>query len=88
MEEADRIVQPVIGAQRVGTDQFGKPVRDMGIGAADGAHFVQHHGNAGIGRGPCRLATGQTAADDVQCFHDPPFRRAGKARPRRRTIAA
>ena len=42
-----------------------RPVGLVRIGAANGAHFVQDDGNAGLGRLPCGFRAGEAAADDV-----------------------
>ena len=41
MQQAHRIVFPVVRAEGVGANQFGQPVRMVGVGAAHRAHLVQ-----------------------------------------------
>ena len=65
MEEADGIVLEIVGAQGVGADEFGQPLGVMGVGAAHGAHLVQHDPGAGLRRLPGRFRARQSAADDV-----------------------
>ncbi len=65
VQQADCASGPVVGAERVGADQLGQLVRLVGVCAAHGAHFVQDHGDAGLGDLPGGLGTGQAAADDM-----------------------
>ena len=68
MDDADGIAGGVIGAERIGADQFGKPIGLVGGCLADAAHFMQDDRNAGIGDLPGGLRTGKTAADNVNGF--------------------
>ena len=65
MQQADRVVGRVVGAERIGTDEFGETVGAVCFGRARWAHLVQHDVDAGIGDLPCGLGTGQAAADNV-----------------------
>ena len=69
MEHADRVGRRVVGAKRVGADEFGEPARPVGGGRGPRAHFVQHDGNAGFRRLPRRLRSGEAAADHVNGTH-------------------
>ena len=69
MQQPDGVVLGVVGAERVGTDEFGKAVGLVRVGAAHRAHFVQDNRNAGLGRLPCCFRTGEAAADDVDWLH-------------------
>ena len=65
VQQADGIVDGVVGAEGIGADQFGQPVGAMGLGAAHGPHFMEDDGNAGAGELPGRLAAGKAAAHDM-----------------------
>ena len=65
MEQADGVVLRIVRAEGIGADQFGQAVGLVGIGAADGAHLMQHHRGAGLRRSPGRFRARQSAADDV-----------------------
>ena len=47
VQQADRVVGGIVGAEGVGADQLGQAVGEMRIGAAHRAHLVQHHRHAG-----------------------------------------
>ena len=65
MQQADGVVLGIVGAQGVGADEFGQPLGVVGVGAAHGAHLVQHDPGAGLSRLPGRFRARQSAADDV-----------------------
>jgi len=67
VQQADGVVLPVVRAEGVGTDQFRKAVRVVGVGlhARHAAHLVQNHGHAGLGNLPGSLGAGEAAADNV-----------------------
>ncbi len=65
MENADGIGFGIIRAERIGTDQLGKLLGLVGIGAAHRAHFVQYDGHARLRELPCSFRTGKATADDV-----------------------
>ena len=65
MQQADRIGLGVVGAEGIGADQFGEAVGLVRLGAAHGAHLVQHDGHAGFGDLPRSFRAGEAAADDV-----------------------
>ena len=69
MQQAHRIVGPIIGTERVGADQFGQAVGLVGKGGFDGPHFMQHHVQPGLSRLPGSFRPGQPAADYVNFFH-------------------
>jgi hypothetical protein len=65
VQQPDRIVLGVIGAERIGANQLGQRrglVRGRG---AQRPHLVQHHRYAATDDLPGRLATREAAADDV-----------------------
>ena len=65
VQEADRVVLAVVGAERVGADELGERaglVRRRGV---LGSHLVQHDRNAAGGDLPGSFGTGEPAADDV-----------------------
>ncbi|MCY1239343.1 hypothetical protein D9M72_521350 [compost metagenome] len=65
MQNADRIAGRIIRAERIGTDEFGKAVGLVRVGAAHAAHLVQNDRDAGLGNLPGSLRTGKAAADDM-----------------------
>ena len=65
VQQADGVVLRIVGAEGVGADQLGQAVGLVRLGAAHRPHLVQHHGHAGLGELPGRLAAGEAAADDV-----------------------
>jgi len=54
-----------LGAEGVGTDQFGEFFGMVGGTSLKGAHFVKHHGDASPGNLPGGFGSGESAADDV-----------------------
>ncbi|GAA3853355.1 hypothetical protein GCM10022626_25980 [[Pseudomonas] carboxydohydrogena] len=57
----------------------------MGVGRANGAHFMEHDAASARGDLPCGLGPGEAAADDVNGFnrgsgHGPALRPAGPQR--------
>ena len=70
VDDADRVVQRVVGAERIGADELGEALGAVRFGAAQRAHFVQDDGNVGLGDLPSRLAAGEAAADDVNGAHE------------------
>ncbi len=44
VQQADGIGRSIVGAERVGADEFGELVGLVSLGHAHRAHFVQHHG--------------------------------------------
>ena len=69
VQEADRVVERIIGAERVGADQLGQPAGLVRLGRAHRAHLVHHDRDAGARRLPGGLAAGQTAADHMDGRH-------------------
>ena len=69
VEEADRIVVAVVGAERVRAHELGEAAGLVDRGGAQRAHLVQHHGNAPGGDLPSGFAPGQPAADDMDGLH-------------------
>jgi hypothetical protein len=68
VQQAHRVGLRVVRAEGVGADELGKPVRLVGVGAAQGAHLVEDHRNAGLRDLPGRLRTGKPAADHMDGF--------------------
>ena len=83
MQQANRIVVRVIGAETVGTDQFRQTVGVMRVCSLDRAHFMQNDRHPGPGQLPSRLRPGETAADDVNrlCHARAMLRRAWRRNP-------
>ena len=65
VDQAHGIGVGVIGAERVGADEFGEPIGPMRLCATHRPHLVQHHGHAGFGDLEGGLTAGEAAADDV-----------------------
>ncbi len=65
VQEPDGVIGPIVGPERVGTDQFGQVAALVGGGAAVRAHLVQHGVGAGLGDLPGGFAAGQAAANDM-----------------------
>ena len=65
MQKADGIVLPIIRTEGVGTDKFGQALRGVRLGHAFGAHFVEHHGHAHIGRLKSGFAAREAPADHM-----------------------
>ena len=65
VQQADRVIGGIVGAEGIGAHQLGKPVGLVGIGAAFGAHFVENDRHPGARDLPGSLGTCKTAADDV-----------------------
>ncbi len=66
VEQPDRIVLGIVGAEAVRADHFGEPVglvRRSRVAAA--AHFAQADAHARFGELPGSLGAGESAADDV-----------------------
>ena len=68
MQQPDRVIGGVVGAERIGADQFGEAVGAVRLGHPMRAHLVQHHANAGIGDLPRGFRAGEAGADDVNGF--------------------
>ena len=65
MQNADGAGLGVIGAERIGTDEFGEVLRMMRGGFSCRAHFVQQHGNPLPRDLPSSLAARKAAADHM-----------------------
>ena len=76
MEDADCVGRRVVGAKRVGADELGQPARPVSGRRGQRAHLMQHDGNAGLGRLPRRLRSGEAAADNVDGTHGVSWRSA------------
>src|SRR5665647_1102513 len=79
MQQADRIVVLVVGAEGIRADQLGKAVGLVHRRRAQRPHFVQHDRHAALRELPGSLRAGEAAADDMNGFqghggklaHDP-----------------
>ncbi len=65
MQDADRARLRIVGAERIGADEFSEIAGLMRGRHADGAHFVQYDGQAVARDLPGRLRSCQSRADDV-----------------------
>src|SRR6185295_163465 len=65
MQQADRVVRLIVGAERIGADEFRQRRRLVCGGAAQRAHFVQHGRYAMGGELPGGLTAGQSPADNM-----------------------
>ena len=61
VQQADGVVGGVVGAERIGADEFGEAVGAVGLGHPHRAHLVQDHANAGIGDLPGGFRAGEAA---------------------------
>src|SRR3979490_2167660 len=68
VQQADRVVDGIVGAEGVGTDEFGEVFREMRLGAAHRPHLVHHPPHAGRRELPRRLRAREAAAYDVNCL--------------------
>ena len=71
VQEADGIVLAIVGAERVGADEFRELVALVHGGRAHRPHLMQHHGDAARRDLPRRFRAGEAAADDVNGFGHP-----------------
>ena len=65
VQQADRIVGGVIGAERIGADELGEAVGAVRLGHPDRAHLVQHDRDARPGDLPGGFGAGKAGADDM-----------------------
>jgi hypothetical protein len=65
MQQANRVVLPIIGPEGIRADQFREASSFMRLRIAFWAHLVQHHPRAYLRRLPRRLSAGESPADDV-----------------------
>ena len=65
VQQPDRVVEPVVGAERIGADQLGERAGLVRFGFAHRAHLMQDHRDARAGELPGRLAAGQAATDHL-----------------------
>ena len=65
MQKADGAALGIVGAERIGADQFGELSGLVHGGRANGPHFVQHRWHAAARKLPGGLGTGEAAADDM-----------------------
>ncbi len=72
VQQADRVVILVVGAERIGADQLGVAVGLVRGGRAQRPHLMQHHRHAGLRELPGGLRAGKAAADDVNGFQGHP----------------
>ena len=61
MQQADRVVGGVVGAERIGADEFGQAVGAVRLGHPHRAHLVQDDADAGIGDLPGGFRAGEAA---------------------------
>ncbi len=55
VQQADRVVHGIVGAEGVGANQLRQGIGLMGVGAANRTHLVENHRRAGFGCLPGRL---------------------------------
>ncbi len=65
MKQADSIVRRVIGAERIGTNEFGEAVGAMSVRGADRPHFMEHDVHTGVGDLPSGFGACKASANDV-----------------------
>ena len=61
MQQADRVVGGVVGAEGIGADELGEAFGAVRLGHPLRAHLVQHDGNAGVGDLPGGFRAGKAA---------------------------
>ena len=69
VQQPDRVVLPIVGAERIRTHEFGQALAGVRFGHPAGPHLVQHDAAARLRRLPCRFASREAPADDVDCAH-------------------
>ena len=65
VQQPDRIVLGIVGAQRIRADELGEVVGAVCVGGAQRPHLVQYDARTSPCGLPRRLATGEAAADDM-----------------------
>ena len=65
MQQADGVVGGIVGAERVGADEFGQAFGPVGLGHPQRAHLVQDDANARIGDLPGGFRAGKAAANHM-----------------------
>ena len=65
MQQADGVVGGVVGAERIGADEFGEAFGAVRLGHPQRAHLVQDDANARIGDLPGGFRAGEAAANDM-----------------------
>jgi len=65
VQQANGIISRVIGAERIGTDELGKPIGVVGLGWPHRPHLVQYDADAGFGDLPGSFGAGEAAANDM-----------------------
>ena len=69
MEDADGVGRGIVGAERIGADEFGEVGGLVRRGRPDRTHLVQYDRDAGLRRLPRGFRAGQPAADDMNGTH-------------------
>ena len=65
MQQSDRIIGSVVGAERIGADELSQAIGAMGLCHPSGPHLVQDDAYAGSGDLPGSFGAGQARADDM-----------------------
>ena len=89
VQQPDRVVLPVVRAERVGADELGEAFGPVRLGHAHRPHLVEHDGNAPACDLPGGFRSGEPPADDVHGLHAPDMSRPrdGGKRPDAKTPA-
>src|SRR6266851_329692 len=89
VQQPDRVVLAVVGAERVGADELGEAFGLVRLGHAHRPHLVEHDGNAPACDLPGGFRSGEPPADDVHGLHAPDMSRPrdGGKRPDTKTPA-
>ena len=89
VQQPDRVVLPVVRAERVGADELGEAFGLVRLGHAHRPHLVEHDGNAPARDLPGGFRSGEPPADDVHGLHAPDMSRPrdGGKRPDAKTPA-
>jgi hypothetical protein len=69
MDQANGVELPIIGAERVGTNQLCQAIGLVSFGLSDRAHLMEDDGHARTANLPSGFAACEAAANDVNGFY-------------------
>ena len=79
VQQADRVVAGVVGAEGIGADELGAAVGHVRFGRAHRAHLVQNHAHAALRELPGGFGAGEARANDVHASEGEDLRPASCA---------